>query len=114
MAYRVAVMLDDLLGRLKGVRPSSEGWMARCPAHDDQHPSLSIGHGDDGRWLLHCHAGCTVDAVGGALGRNPVQIIIPCHRVIAQGGRLGGFTGGLPTKRILLRIEGCRFPEPSQ
>ena len=53
-------------------------------------------------------------AVGGALGRNRVPIIIPCHRVIAQGGRLGGFTGGLPTKRILLRIEGCRFPEPSQ
>jgi len=52
-------------------------------------------------------------AVGGALGRNPVPIIIPCHRVIAQGGRLGGFTGGLPTKRILLGLEGYRLPEPS-
>lgn len=45
-------------------------------------------------------------AVGGALGRNPVPIIIPCHRVIAHGGGLGGFTGGLETKRTLLRIEG--------
>jgi len=45
-------------------------------------------------------------AVGGALGRNPVPIIVPCHRVVAQGGRLGGFTGGLRTKRTLLRIEG--------
>jgi methylated-DNA-[protein]-cysteine S-methyltransferase len=45
-------------------------------------------------------------AVGGALGRNPVPIMVPCHRVIAQGGRLGGFTGGLNTKRALLRIEG--------
>ena len=45
-------------------------------------------------------------AVGGALGRNPVPVIVPCHRVIAQGGRLGGFTGGLATKRALLRIEG--------
>ena len=52
-------------------------------------------------------------AVGGALGRNPVPIIIPCHRVVAQGGRLGGFTGGMPTKRFLLGLEGCRFPEPS-
>lgn len=52
-------------------------------------------------------------AVGGALGRNPVPIIIPCHRVIAQSGRLGGFTGGLSTKRILLGLEGCRFPAPS-
>ena len=53
-------------------------------------------------------------AVGGALGRNPVPIIIPCHRVIAQGGRLGGFTGGLPTKRVLLGLEGRRFPVPSR
>ena len=52
-------------------------------------------------------------AVGGALGRNPIPIIIPCHRVIAQDGRLGGFTGGLPTKRILLGLEGFRFPESS-
>ena len=52
-------------------------------------------------------------AVGGALGRNPVPIIIPCHRVIAQSGRLGGFTGGLPTKRILLGLEGYRLSEAS-
>ena len=45
-------------------------------------------------------------AVGGALGRNPVPIIVPCHRVIAGGGRIGGFTGGVATKRALLRIEG--------
>ena len=49
-------------------------------------------------------------AVGGALGRNPVPIIIPCHRVIAQGGRLGGFTGGLATKRTLLGLEGVPPP----
>ncbi len=52
-------------------------------------------------------------AVGGALGRNPVPIIVPCHRVLAQGGRLGGFTGGLATKRILLAVEGHQFPEPT-
>ena len=45
-------------------------------------------------------------AVGGALGRNPVPILIPCHRVIGSYGGLGGFTGGLPTKRALLRREG--------
>ena len=52
-------------------------------------------------------------AVGGALGRNPVPIIIPCHRVIEKGGRLGGFTGGLSTKRILLTLEGHCFTESS-
>ena len=45
-------------------------------------------------------------AVGGALGRNPVPIIVPCHRVVAHGGKLGGFTGGVEVKRALLEIEG--------
>jgi len=46
-------------------------------------------------------------AVGQALGHNPIPIVIPCHRVIAAGGRIGGYGGGLATKRKLLRIEGA-------
>jgi methylated-DNA-[protein]-cysteine S-methyltransferase len=46
-------------------------------------------------------------AVGQALGRNPVPIVIPCHRVVAAGGRIGGYTGGLGIKRALLRLEGA-------
>ncbi len=47
-------------------------------------------------------------AVGAALGRNPVPIIVPCHRVLAAGGRTGGFTapGGIASKLRLLAIEG--------
>ncbi len=45
-------------------------------------------------------------AVGGAVGRNPLPIVIPCHRVIAANGRLGGFSAGLPNKRALLALEG--------
>ncbi len=45
-------------------------------------------------------------AVGMALGANPVPIVIPCHRVIAQDGSLGGFSCGLPIKRRLLKLEG--------
>ena len=47
-------------------------------------------------------------AVGTACGRNPIPIVVPCHRVLASGGREGGFSGGrgLPTKRQLLAIEG--------
>ena len=47
-------------------------------------------------------------AVGGACGRNPIPILIPCHRVVGAGGRLGGYSGGvgLDTKRALLRLEG--------
>jgi methylated-DNA-[protein]-cysteine S-methyltransferase len=44
-------------------------------------------------------------AVGGALGRNPIPIVIPCHRVLAGDGRIGGFTGGLAIKRTLLKLE---------
>lgn len=46
-----------------------------------------------------------VRAVGQALGRNPLPIIVPCHRVLASNGGLGGFSGGLEMKRFLLRLE---------
>lgn len=45
-------------------------------------------------------------AVGAACGANPIPVIIPCHRVLAANGRLGGFSGGLDWKRRLLQIEG--------
>jgi len=45
-------------------------------------------------------------AVGAAVGKNPVAIVIPCHRVIGHNGALVGFGGGLPTKRRLLKLEG--------
>ena len=48
-------------------------------------------------------------AVGQALGRNPACVVIPCHRVVAANGGLGGFTGGLRWKEALLRLEGSRF-----
>ena len=57
-----------LLGALNGVRSTRAGWTALCPAHSDRTPSLSVRVGDDGRVLLHCHAGCSVDAVCAALG----------------------------------------------
>jgi methylated-DNA-[protein]-cysteine S-methyltransferase len=50
-------------------------------------------------------------AVGNALARNPFPIVIPCHRVIRNDGRLGGFGGGLPMKRRLLEMEGVVFDE---
>lgn len=50
-------------------------------------------------------------AVGGAAGRNPLGIIVPCHRLLAAGGGLGGFSGGLDAKRALLALEGIPFAE---
>ena len=45
-------------------------------------------------------------ATGNALGSNPIPIVVPCHRVLATSGGLGGYTGGLERKRLLLSIEG--------
>lgn len=52
-----------------------------------------------------------VRAVGAANGRNPLPIVLPCHRVIGADGHLVGFGGGLPIKTALLRLEGARFVE---
>lgn len=50
-------------------------------------------------------------AVGAAIGRNPIGIIVPCHRVVGAGGALTGYAGGLPRKRALLALEGA-LPGP--
>jgi O-6-methylguanine DNA methyltransferase len=50
-------------------------------------------------------------AVGGACGRNPLPIIIPCHRVISKSGKIGGYTGGISLKKRLLALEALHpFP----
>lgn len=48
-----------------------------------------------------------VRAVGAANARNPVAIVVPCHRVIGAGGKLTGYGGGLPLKKRLLELEGA-------
>jgi O-6-methylguanine DNA methyltransferase len=53
-------------------------------------------------------------AVGQALGANPLPILIPCHRVVASDGSLGGYTGGLSLKRWLLLLEGSAGALPTQ
>ncbi|MCU0837556.1 MAG: methylated-DNA--[protein]-cysteine S-methyltransferase [Rhodospirillales bacterium] len=65
----------------------------------------TVSYGDLARWL-----GSAPRAVGRACARNPLPVIVPCHRVLAGGGRIGGYSGGvgIETKRALLRLEGCR------
>lgn len=53
-----------------------------------------------GKW------GGAAQAVGGAVGHNPISIIVPCHRVVGSGGSLTGYAGGLDKKRALLALEG--------
>jgi hypothetical protein len=57
-----------VLAKLAEVRERGGSWMARCPAHDDRTPSLSVSAGDDGRCVVHCFRGCKPAAVVGSIG----------------------------------------------
>ena len=60
--------LEEVLERFPDAKPSGTGWMARCPAHEDRNPSLSISEGDHWKVLLCCLAGCRNLAVCEAVG----------------------------------------------
>jgi hypothetical protein len=62
---------DEIAQHLHARRAGRNKWMARCPAHDDRAPSLSIAVGRDGRTLLHCFAGCTFNDIAAAAGLRP-------------------------------------------
>ncbi len=71
------MIADALLSRLDGVRPTGQDqWVARCPAHEDRDPSLSIAEKDD-RVLIHCHAGCYVSEVVDAVGLKITDLFPP-------------------------------------
>ena len=99
--------LMRLLFRLEGVRPLGSGFQARCSAHDDRGPSLSIKSSNDGKVLVHCHAGCRVEDVVAAVGLKNVEEVslgLGLHRTqvqkLAKENRLpGAFRLG---KRILI------------
>jgi methylated-DNA-[protein]-cysteine S-methyltransferase len=75
-------------------------------------------------WLLSIPFGSTTyyaafdprksRAVGNACGKNPFPLIVPCHRVLAKDGSLGGFTGGLDIKRALLAFEERKTPQSNR
>lgn len=64
-----SIGIDSLISRLEKVKSTGQGrWVACCPAHQDKTPSLAIREADDGRILIHCFSGCSVDAVVSAIG----------------------------------------------
>ncbi len=74
-------MIEKILANpsLKGVRKAGKGWQAVCPAHPDKNPSLSVREGDDGRVLVHCHAGCATAAVVAAIGLSMADLYPPSN-----------------------------------
>ncbi len=70
---------------------------------------LSIDYGQTSSYAAHARLidrPRAVRAVGGAIGRNPLSIIVPCHRVLGSNGALTGYDGGLDRKKFLLQHEG--------
>jgi hypothetical protein len=90
MAEGNAMNIDDLLSRLQKVKRSGvDQWMACCPAHDDNHPSLSIRDAGNGKILVNCLAGCGSLDVIGALGLDysdlmPEKLISQREKPIRQ------------------------------
>ena len=73
-------------------------------------PGTTLTYGEVARKLEETTSRRTSPrAVGNAVGRNPVAIMIPCHRVLGADGRLTGFGGGLEAKRFLLELEGIPY-----
>ena len=73
-------------------------------------PPPQIGFGEVSSYAgVAAEAGSprAVRAAGNALGSNPMPVVVPCHRVLRSGGKLGGYTGGLERKEFLLRLEGA-------
>lgn len=104
--------VDRVLERLQDATETTSGWRARCLAHDDQNPSLTIAEGNDGRALLKCFAGCEISDIVAALGlemhelfegRNGKRVIREAHApsrdtATVQGCTLEGYAEakGLP------------------
>ena len=70
--------INTIVERLEACRQTgSDSWQARCPAHEDGSPSLSLKQNSDGRVLVHCHAGCSALDVLDAVGLNYADLFPP-------------------------------------
>jgi methylated-DNA-[protein]-cysteine S-methyltransferase len=107
----LALFEQELRLYLAGGRPGFPGPLDLRGASEYERAvyevTRTIPHGETRTygWVAE-RAGGSAQAVGNALGKNPIPIVVPCHRVVAAGS-LGGFTGGLPLKRALLQLEGA-------
>jgi len=119
---RTSAALDKVLDKLSDVKPCGKGWAARCPAHDDHHPSLMVTEADNGLILMYCHAECSYEDICRALS---ISNIVATYDYRDEAGKLlyevtrttpkgffqrrpdgkGGFINGLgDVRRVLYRL----------
>jgi hypothetical protein len=108
-------VIQRVLQLLDHVGRRGDGWTARCPAHEDRQPSLSVAQGDDGRVLLHCHAGCSTEEIVKTLGLD-LGDLFDQRSTGAGGSENSGTSVGLTLAQLaqakslpedLLRSFGC-------
>jgi hypothetical protein len=98
--------VERVLSRLDGVRRTGPGkWLAKCPAHADGRPSLSVREGSDGRALVHCFAGCAVEEVLDALDLALADLFDDDGRSAPRGARETGQTFSVAELASLLAVE---------
>jgi putative DNA primase/helicase len=95
----------EIIAKALDGRKAGSGWMARCPAHQDRKPSLSIRKADDGKILVHCHAGCTQESVIDALRQRGLW---------AEKGPSKRFDWTAPTRTIVTVGPSCEDIERSK
>src|SRR6185369_2000587 len=82
---RSSPALDNILDKLSDVKRCGAGWSARCPAHEDHHPSLTVTEADNGLILMHCHAECSYEDICYALG---LSNIVASYDYCDEAGKL--------------------------
>ena len=105
---------EQILALFENPKKSGDGFVARCPAHDDRNPSLSIAEGDDGRTLLNCHAGCETGDIVKKIGLR-LSDLFDASRNYRDGRTLKGQKLRAESKTIgkenILRLKKCLTDE---
>jgi len=98
----------EVLAKFPDATRNGTGWKARCPAHSDSNPSLTISDGDGGRILLHCHAGCPTDSICAAVGLKMADLFPARDSRNGNGSRLVAAYDYLDESgNVLFQV--CRF-----
>jgi len=100
---------EELCGRL-GVTPKGDSMMARCPAHDDKNPSLSLTRSEDGTAIVHCFAGCDWREVSEALGVSRRGVSTPTRNA-ATLQRLPKTPGKQASQSVAPESKGCTLAQ---
>lgn len=74
-----------VLSKLPKAKKSGDSWSSPCPAHDDKNPSMSVSRGRDGGCVVHCHVGCTVEAIVDAIGLTLADLMPPKQQKASAG-----------------------------